>query len=62
MVAPKHYGELATEQQVEESKQAAQSGMVSSLEFAQYKQELQVAITEIIKILNDSADRLNGRT
>lgn len=57
---PKRYGDLATEQQVSQAKGEAQTGMVSSLEFSQHKQDLQTAINAIAKTLNDSANRLNG--
>lgn len=61
-MAPKRYGELATEQQVASAKQEAQTGMVSSLEFEQFKQDLMAAVNAITKQNNDSADRLNGKT
>ncbi|MDW2094022.1 MULTISPECIES: hypothetical protein [Vibrio] len=60
--APKRYGELATEQQVANAKQEAQTGMVSSLEFEQFKQDLMTAVNAITKQNNDSADRLSGKT
>ncbi|AUW07591.1 hypothetical protein [Vibrio campbellii] len=59
---PKRYGELATEQQVANAKQEAQTGMVSSLEFEQFKQDLMTAVNAITKQNNDSADRLSGKT
>lgn len=59
---PKRYGELATEQQVANAKQEAQTGMVSKLEFEQFKQDLMTAVNAITKQNNDSADRLSGKT
>ena len=59
---PKRYGELATEQQVANAKQEAQTGMVSALEFEQFKQDLMTAVNAITKQNNDSADRLSGKT
>lgn len=59
--APKRYGELATEQQVAKAKQEAQTGMVSSLEFEQFKQDLMAAVDAITKQNNDVADRLSEK-
>ncbi|WP_347361809.1 hypothetical protein [Vibrio vulnificus] len=58
----KHYGELATEGQVEQARQAAQAGMVSTLEFEQFKQDLMAAVVAITKQNNDVSDRLSGNT
>lgn len=60
--APKRYGELATEEQVAKAKQDAQTGMVSTLEFEQFKQELMAAVQAITKQNNEVADRLSGNT
>ena len=62
MVTPKRYGELATEQQVANAKQEAQTGMVSTLEFEQFKQDLMEAVQAITNQNNDVADRLSGNT
>lgn len=59
---PKRYGELATEQQVANAKQEAQTGMVSMLEFEQFKQDLMATVEAITKQNNDVADRLSGNT
>ncbi|NAW55408.1 hypothetical protein CAG67_15845 [Vibrio sp. V41_P2S12T139] len=59
---PKRYGELATEQQVANAKQEAQTGMVSTLEFEQFKQDLMATVKAITKQNNDVADRLSGNT
>ncbi|SKA52663.1 hypothetical protein [Photobacterium toruni] len=61
MCPPKHYRDLATEAQVEQSKHESQVGMVSSLEFEQYKQYLQTASIELTKIFNESAGRLTTK-
>ncbi|KOH04516.1 hypothetical protein ACZ98_23325 (plasmid) [Vibrio parahaemolyticus] len=61
-VDSKRYGDLATEQQVANAKGEAQAGMVSTLAFEQFKQELMTAVDAITKQNNDSADRLSGKT
>ncbi|MCD9517050.1 hypothetical protein [Photobacterium carnosum] len=58
MCPHKHYRDLATEAQVEQAKHESQSGMVSSLEFEQYKQYLKLASIELTKIFNESAEKL----
>lgn len=60
--APKRYGELATEKQVANAKEEARTGMVSALEFEQFKKVLMTAVDAITKQNNDSADRLSGKT
>lgn len=58
----KRYGDLATEQQVAKAKGEAQNGMVPTLAFEQFKQDLMTAVDAITKQNNDSADRLSGKT
>lgn len=58
---PKRFGDLATEQQVAKAKQEAQTGMLSTLEFEQFKQELMAAVVAITNQNNESADRLSGK-
>ncbi|AFT97433.1 hypothetical protein AB4391_01945 [Vibrio lentus] len=57
---PKRYGELATEEQVANAKQEAQTGMVSKLEFEQFKQDLMATVEAITNQNNDVANRLSG--
>ena len=56
----KQYGELATEQQVSEAKSEAQKGMLTSLEFEQFKRDLMVAVDAITQQNNEVANRLKG--
>ncbi|MCC8380058.1 hypothetical protein [Xenorhabdus sp. PB30.3] len=60
-IVPKRYKELATEAQLTTAKEEAQTGMLTKLEFEQFKQNMMEVFVAITKQNNESADRINGK-